>query len=379
MYLSNKGDLGFLGPLTRILPSSRAGARVAPAHITTLLVRHVTGEFDQLLAALHVTGEVVPDRLGNLLPLHEGLMVHRHDFHARFLELFVNADIVLLRGLIGVLLQLGAFLFKDLLLFGRQLLELLHAYYQWLKHEPESVPTRGGGVRIDLLVEPVRTERRSRRYRAVQGSGLHSVVDLRRVHAREPETYPLEHLLHPWPRGAGYRAGLDVVRRDYRIPFLDPDRSCVPDPGKDLDPVLIRHLFDLASDLRVLPVLRLGVVPHHCRHQGDAERWHVARGIVERVDRHIRGSLLHSLVLLFGIFYQRVIGVDLDGDVSVCSLLYLLREPLRQHGTEVTLALVRAGPLVGQAQRYRTSPSSALREPAGTQQSNQQDRSHTTQ
>src|ERR687889_1588998 len=170
MYLSNKGDLGFLGPLTRIPPlfdTSRAGARLAPALVTTLLVRHVTGEFDQLLAALHVTGEVVPDRLRNLLPLHEGLIVHRHDFHARFLELFVNADIVLLRGGIGVLLQLGAFLFKDLLLFGRQLFELLHAYYQGLKHEPERVPTRGGGVGIYLLVEPLRTERRSRRYRAV--------------------------------------------------------------------------------------------------------------------------------------------------------------------------------------------------------------------
>src|SRR5215213_6846880 len=129
MYLSNEGDLGFLGPLTRILPSSRAGATLAPALVTTLLVRHVTGELDQLLTALHVSGEVVPDRLGNLLQLHEGLIVHRHDFHARFLELFVNADIVLMRGGIGVLLQLGAFLFKDLLLFGRQFLELLHAYY----------------------------------------------------------------------------------------------------------------------------------------------------------------------------------------------------------------------------------------------------------
>src|ERR671910_2719829 len=179
MYLSNKGDLGFLGPLTRILPSSRAGARVAPALVTTLIVRHVTGDLDQLLTALHVSGEVVPDRLRNLLPLHEGLIVHRHDFHARFLELFVNADIVLLRGGIGVLLQLGTFLFKDLLLFGRQLFELLHAYYQGLEHEPERVPTCGRGVGIYLLVEPVRTERRGRRYGAVQGSGLHSVVDLR--------------------------------------------------------------------------------------------------------------------------------------------------------------------------------------------------------
>src|SRR5215212_11041908 len=202
-----------------MLPSSIRRGR-APALVTTLIVRHVTGELDQLLTALHVTGEVVPDRLGNLLPLHEGLMVHRHDFHARFLELFVNADIVLLRGGIGVLLQLGAFLFKDLLLFGRQFLELLHAYYQGLEHEPERVATRWRGVGIDLLVEPVRTERRSRRYRTVQGSGLHSVVDLRRVHAREPETYPLEHLLHPRTRRAGYRAGLDVVRRGYGISFL---------------------------------------------------------------------------------------------------------------------------------------------------------------
>src|SRR5829696_36244 len=381
MYLSSKGDLGFPGPLTRTPPRRyhEGQARPAPALVPTLLVRHLTGELDQLLTAPHVTGEVLPNRLGGLLPLREGLVVHGHDVHARFLELFVDPDVVLLRGGIGVLLQLGAHLFEDLLLFGRQLFELLRAYYQRLEHEPKRVPTRGRGVGLDLLVEPVRTERRSRRYRAVQGSGLHGVVDLRRVHAREPETYPLEHLLHPRTRSAGHHAGLDVVGRDYRISFLDPDRSRVPDPGKDLDPVLLRHLLDFASDLRILPVLRLGVVPHHCRHQGGAERRHIARGIVERVDRHIRGSLLHGLVLLFGVFYQRVVGVDPDGDVSVCSLLYLLCEPLRQYGTEITLAFARAGPLVGQAQRYRTGPSSALREPAGTQQANQQDRSYSAQ
>src|SRR5215207_4840239 len=152
---------------------------------------------------------------------------------------------------------------------------------------------------------------------------------------------------------------------DYRITLFDPDRTCIPDPRKNLDPVLLRHLLDLASDLRVLPVLRLGVVAHHCRHQGDAELRHVARSVVKREDRHLRSSFLHGLVLLFGILYQRVVGVDPDGNVSVCSLLYLLSEPLRQYGTEVTLALARAGPLVRQAQQYFAVASPALREPAG--------------
>src|SRR5918993_2818453 len=223
MYLNNKGDLGFPGPLTRIPPRRYFDGR-APA-------------------ALHVTGEILPNRLGDLLPLLKGLVVHLHDVHARFLELFVNTDVVLLRGGISVLLQLGAHLFEDLLLFGRQLFELLHAYYQGLEHEPERVPTRGRGVRLDLLVEPVRAERRGRRYRAVQGPGLHGIVDLRRVHAREPETDPLEHLLHPRTRGAGHHARSDVVGSDYGIPLLDPDRPCVPDPGEDLDPVLLRHLL----------------------------------------------------------------------------------------------------------------------------------------
>src|SRR5215208_2955359 len=274
MNLRNE-DFRFPELLTWTPPALfRAGAGRRPPSL--LPVRHPAGELDQLLSALYITGEVVPNRLGGFLPLCEGLVVHLHDVHARLLELFVNADVVLLRGGIGVLLQLGAHLFEDLLLFGRQLFELLRAYYQGLEHEPERVPTRWRSVRLHLLVEPVRTERRGRRYRAVQGSGLHSIVDLRRVHAREPETYPLEHLLHPRTRGAGYRAGLDVVRRDYRITCLDPDRSRVPDPGKDLDPVLLCHLFDLASVLCVLPVLRLGLIPHHCRHQGDAERRHVA-------------------------------------------------------------------------------------------------------
>src|SRR5918997_787021 len=356
-----------------------AGATLAPALLPTLLVRHLAGELDQLLATLHVTGEVVPDRLGGLLPLREGLVVHRRDVHARLLELLVDADVVLLRGGIGVLLQLRAHLFEDLLLFGRQLFELLRAYYQGLEHEPERVPTRGRGVRLDLLVEPVRAERRGRRYRAVQGPGLHGVVDLRGVHAREPETDSLEHLLHPRTRGAGHHAGSDIVGSDYGISFLHPDRSRVPDPSEDLDPVLLRHLLDPAPDLRVLPVLRLGVVAHHRRHQGDAERRHVARGVVERVDRHIRGPLLHGLELLIGILYHGVIGVDLDGNVSVCSLLYLLREPLRQYGTEVTLALARGGPLVREAQRYRTVASPALREPAGAQQTDHQGRSYTAQ
>src|SRR5918997_6260321 len=85
--------------------TSREGARVAPALVTILLVRHLAGELDQLLATLHVTGEVVPDRPGGLLPRREGLVVHRHDVHARLLELLVDADVVLLRGGIGVLLQ----------------------------------------------------------------------------------------------------------------------------------------------------------------------------------------------------------------------------------------------------------------------------------
>src|SRR5918997_1941855 len=104
MYLSNKGDLGFPGSFTRIPPrrclEGRAPEWRPPSF---LLVRHLAGELDQLLTALYVTGEVVPDRLGGLLPRREGLVVHRHDVHARLLELLVDADVVLLRGGIGVL------------------------------------------------------------------------------------------------------------------------------------------------------------------------------------------------------------------------------------------------------------------------------------
>src|SRR5215207_2677567 len=124
----------------------RGGRRSAPAPNTACSSRRTPGEIDQLSTGLYLFGKALPGRLGLLSPPLERLCVHLLDVDTGLFEHPVDANVVLLRGGVGELLQLGAHVFKNLLLFGGQLFEPLHADYKGLEHKPECVATRGRSV-----------------------------------------------------------------------------------------------------------------------------------------------------------------------------------------------------------------------------------------